>query len=166
MAGTFPPDYFSPDYFAPEYFGGEVDANAISTTINGVATVTANLTSGQGNIQAAITGTGELLATISVTEAVVEDDDSGYWARVVEKRRKKKAKARPAVPGVLAAKIVGRSATVALGEAPRVCWPCNVDAMIVGKSALRASIDGPDRIEEQDLKDLEDLVDLYMLLAA
>jgi hypothetical protein len=166
MAGTFPPDYFSPDYFAPDYFGGETDANAMSVSITGVATVTADLTAGQVNISASITGTGELLATISVTSAAVEDDDSGYWARVVKERRKKKAKAQKPVPGVLAARIVGRSRLVALGEAPRVCWPCNVYAGIVATSALRASIEGPDRIAEQDEQDLQDLTDILMLLAA
>lgn len=44
MSGNFPPDYFAPDYFAPEYFGGEVNANAMSATIAGVASVTADLT--------------------------------------------------------------------------------------------------------------------------
>ena len=166
MAGTFPPDYFAPDYFTADYFGGETNANAMSATIAGVATVTGNLTSGQVNISASITGTGELLATVSVTSAAVEDDDSGYWARVVSERRKKKAKAQKPVPGVLAARIVGRSRLVALGEAPRVCWPCNVYADIVATSALRASIDGPDRIAEQDEQDLQDLTDILTLLAA
>jgi hypothetical protein len=166
MAGTFPPDYFAPDYFTPEYFGGEVDANAISTAITGTATVTADLTAFSSSISASITGSGELLATISVTSAAVEDDDSGYWARVVKERRKKKLKARKPVPGVLAARIVGRSRLVALGEAPRVCWPCNVYTGIVATSALRASIEGPDRIAEQDEQDLQDLTDILMLLAA
>jgi hypothetical protein len=145
MAGTFPPDYFGTDYFTPDYFGGEVDGNAMSASIAGVS---------------------EVLATISVTQTVVEDDDSGYWARVVSERRKKKLKAQKPVPGVLAARIVGRSRLVALGEAPRVCWPCNVYADIVATSALRASIDGPDRIAEQDEQDLQDLTDILMLLAA
>ena len=166
MAGTFPPDYFGTDYFTPDYFGGETDANAMSATIAGVATVTADLTALSSSISASITGTGELLATISVTSAAVEDDDSGYWARVVKERRKKKAKAQKPAPGVLAAMIVGRSRLVALGEAPRVCWPCNVYAGIVATSALRASIEGPDRIAEQDEQDLQDLTDILMLLAA
>jgi hypothetical protein len=34
------------------------------------------------------------------------------------------------------------------------------------KSALRAGIDGPDRIAEQDEQDLEDLTAILMLLAA
>jgi len=166
MAGTFPPDYFSPDYFAPDYFGGETDANAMSVSITGVATVTADLTALSSSILATINGLSEVLATISVTSAAVEDDDSGYWARVVSERRKKKLKAQKPVPGVLAAKIVGRSRLVALGEAPRVCWPCNVYADIVATSALRASIEGPDRIAEQDEQDLQDLTDILMLLAA
>jgi hypothetical protein len=94
MAGTFPPDYFSPDYFAPDYFGGETDANAMSATIAGVATVTGNLTALSSSISATINGLSEVLATISVTSAAVEDDDSGYWARVVSDRRKKKLKAQ------------------------------------------------------------------------
>ena len=166
MAGTFPPDYFSPDYFAPDYFGGETDANAMSASIAGVATVTADLAAASANIQATINGLSEVLATISVTSVAVEDDDSGYWARVVKERRKKKAKAQKPVPGVLTAKIVGRSRLVALGEAPRVCWPCNVYAGIVATSVLRASIEGPDRIAEQDEQDLEDLTEILMLLAA
>ena len=166
MAGTFPPDYFAPDYFAPDYFGGEVDANAMSASIAGAATVTGNLTALSSSISATINGLSEVLATISVTSAAVEDDDSGYWARVVKERRKKKAKAQKPVPGVLAARIVGRSRLVALGEAPRVCWPCNVYADIVATSALRASIEGPDRIAEQDEQDLQDLTDILMLLAA
>lgn len=166
MAGTFPPDYFSPDYFAPDYFGGETDANAMSASIAGLATITADLTAASANIQATINGLSEVLATISVTAAAVEDDDSGYWARVVSERRKKKLKAQKPVPGVLAARIVGRSRLVALGEAPRVCWPCNVYADIVATSALRASIEGPDRIAEQDEQDLQDLTDILMLLAA
>jgi hypothetical protein len=166
MAGTFPPDYFAPDYFTPEYFGGEVDANAISTAITGTATVTADLTAFSSSISASITGSGELLATISVTSAVVEDDDSGYWARVVKDRRKKKLKAQKPVSGVLAARIIGRSRLVALGEAPRVCWPCDIAADIMGLSMVIGSIDGPDRIAEQDEQDLQDLTDILMLLAA
>jgi hypothetical protein len=145
MSGNFPPDFFAPDFFTPDYFGGEVDANAMSASIAGVS---------------------EVIATISVTQTVVEDDDSGYWARVVKERRKKKLKAQKPVPGVLAVRIVGRSRLVALGEAPRVCWPCNVYAGIVATSALRASIEGPDRIAEQDEQDLQDLTDILMLLAA
>jgi len=189
MAGTFPPDYFSPDYFGPDYFGGETDPNAMSAALAGTASVSGTLTNGAsanaptfspitfssvtfstrdlGAISATINGLSEVLATISVTEAAVEDDDdSGYWARVVKERRKKKLKAQKPVPGVLAARIVGRARIIALGEAPRVCWPCNVYADIVATSALRASIEGPDRIAEQDEQDLQDLTDILMLLAA
>ena len=188
MAGTFPPDYFSTDYFGPDYFGGETNANAMSAALAGTSSVTGTLSNGAvstgptfspitfssitfstrdvGAISATINGLSEVLATISVTSAAVEDDDSGYWARVVSERRKKKAKAQKPVPGVLAARIVGRSRLVALGEAPRVCWPCSVYADIVATSVLRASIEGPDRIAEQDEQDLQDLTDILMLLAA
>ncbi len=44
MTGTFPPDYFAPDFFAPDYFGGEVNGNAMSAAIAGVASLTASLT--------------------------------------------------------------------------------------------------------------------------
>lgn len=145
MSGNFPPDFFAPDFFTPDYFGGETNPNAMSASIAGIS---------------------EVLATISVTTAVVEDDDSGYWARVTKKRRERKAKAIKPVPGVLAAKIVGRSAVTALGTAPRVGWPCDIVADIMCKSVLRAGIDGPDRIAEQDEQDLEDLTAILMLLAA
>ena len=166
MAGTFPPDYFSPDYFAPDYFGGETDANAMSVVITGVATVTADLTALSSSISATINGEAEFLATISVAAVAVEDDDSGYWARVVKKRNERKAKARKPVPGVLVAKIVGRSAITALGTAPRVGWPRDIYADIISRSKVLASIDGPDRIAEQDEQDLEDLTAILMLLAA
>lgn len=145
MSGNFPPDFFAPDFFTPDYFGGEVDANAMSASIAGIS---------------------EVLATISVAAVAVEDDDSGYWARVVKKRNARKAKARKPVPGVLAAKIVGRSAITALGTAPRVGWPRDIYADIISRSTVLASIDGPDRIAEQDEQDLEDLTAILMLLAA
>lgn len=152
MAGTFPPDYFAPDYFAPEYFGGEADANAMVAAIAGSASVT---------------------ATLSVATAEDQDYDSHWhYARTKRKQRaaKTKPKAVPVVPGVLVAKvsarIEARASVVALGEAPRVCWPCFIAADVRGASRLEAVIEGPDRIEEQDWQDLEDLVDLYEVLLA
>jgi hypothetical protein len=71
MAGTFPPDYFSPDYFAPDYFGGETDANAISATIAGVATVTADLTAASSSVTATITGLATVAGTLTDGAAVV-----------------------------------------------------------------------------------------------
>lgn len=44
MSGNFPPDFFAPDYFPPDYFGGEANANAISASIAGVASVSGTLT--------------------------------------------------------------------------------------------------------------------------
>ena len=146
MAGTFPPDYFAPDYFAPEYFGGEDNPNAMSASLAGTSSVT---------------------ATISVATAADQDYDSHWhYAREKKKARQRKAKAQPVVIGVLAAKLVGRARVFALGEAPRVCFPRDVYANISGTSNVSASIDGPDRIEEQDWQDLDDLLVLYEILLA
>ena len=148
MAGTFPPDYFAPDYFAPDYFGGEDNPNAMS---------------------AAIAGTSLVTATLSVAGAVEQDYDSHWhYARTKRKARaaREKAKPVPVVPGVLVAKIKARASVFALGEAPRVCWPMAIQALICGASTLTASIEGPDRIEEQDMQDIEDILVLYEILLA
>lgn len=71
MAGTFPPDYFAPDYFAPDYFGGETNANAMSVSITGLATVTADLTAASANIQAAITGSATVAGSLTDGAIVV-----------------------------------------------------------------------------------------------
>lgn len=165
MSGNFPPDYFSPDYFAPEYFGGEVNANAMSATIAGVATVTATLTSGQVNIQASLSGSASVVGNLTVAAAQDQDFDS-HWEYARVKKKARKPKAQRVVVGVLAAKIVGRSGLLAVGEAPRVAVPGLCYAEMRGIATISASLDGPDRIEERDLQDLEDLVDLYMLMAA
>lgn len=146
MAGTFPPDYFSPDYFAPDYFGAEADGNAMSASIAGTSSVT---------------------ATISVaTDADQDYDSHWHYAREKKKARQRKTKAQPVVIGVLAAKIVGRSSVLAVGAAPRVCVPVGISAIIGGTSELSAAIEGPDRIEEQDMQDISDLLDLYEILLA
>ena len=165
MSGNFPPDYFAPDFFTPDYFGGETNENAMAASIAGAATVTADLTSGQVNIAASLSGSSSVTSTISVAAAQAEDD--GFldeYLRVHRKRRERAAKV--VVPVQIAARIVGRSVVVASAEAPRVAWAVECASAIRGTCTLTASIDGPDRIEEQDLQDLEDLVDLYMLMAA
>lgn len=155
MAGTFPPDYFAPDYFAPEYFGGEVNANAMSAAIAGSSSVTASL---------------------SVAVAADQDYDS-HWQYAREQKKKRARKKR--VVGVLAAKIVGRGRVYGiLGSTPTLVvqletpqvepWVLTVNCRMAtrGKATFQAFIEGPDRIEEQDWRDLEDILDLYEILLA
>jgi len=74
MPANFPPDFFAPDYFGPDYFGGETNPNALSASLAGTSSLTANLTAASPNsLQASLAGTSTL--TANLTAAVVEGDD-------------------------------------------------------------------------------------------
>lgn len=163
MSGNFPPDFFAPDYFTPEYFGGETDSNALLASISGSATVTATLTAAGDDIAASITAAATVTADLTVATAQEEDVES--FLQEYKKKRRKKA-AKPVVIGEMAALIVGRASLFALGEAPRVAWTKDIEARIGAVSTVHASIEGPDRIAEQDELDMEELEAILVLLAA
>lgn len=97
MTGTFPPDYFGPDFFAPDYFGGETNPNAMSASLAGTSSLTANLTAASPNsLQASLAGTSTL--TADLTAAVVDGADKKAGGGARRKREPAEPTYRPPLP--------------------------------------------------------------------
>jgi hypothetical protein len=91
MADNFSDRYWSTQYWTVRYFqAGEIDPNAMSASLSGTGSITADLTAaGDGSMTASLSGAGTISATLAGAGEIHQGGHDNLW--LAKKRKKRKA---------------------------------------------------------------------------